>query len=313
MLNYMKAVVITKYGSPEVLQIKDIAKPQPKANEVLIKVHATTAHAGDSRVRRSSPWIVVRLLFGFFKPKKNLVPGIEVSGTIEEVGANVTKYKKGDEVFGLTGFLMGGYAEYCCICENVKDGTQERKGFIKKRPNNLTLAESAAVASGALTALKNIQKGKVTKGTNILINGASGSLGTYAIQLAKYYGAEVTAVCSKRNIELVKAIGADYVIDYTKEDFTKTDKKYDVVYDAVMKSTRFKCKKILKPKGIYVNNYWLSSIKAADIEIIQKLIEQNELKPIIDRTYEMNDVIEAHKYLDTERKRGNIIIQIEKN
>lgn len=308
----MKAVVITKYGPPEVLEIRDIEKPQPKANEVLIKVHATTAHAGDSRVRRSSPWIVVRLLFGFFKPKKNLVPGVELSGTIESVGADVTLFKKGDEVYGLTGLRLGSYAEYCCIPEKVKDGKQETRGIIKKTPSNLTLAECAVVPSAALTALKNLQKGKVKNGTSILINGASGSLGTYAIQLAKYYGAEVTAVCSGKNTALVKSLGADYTIDYTKEDFTKTDKKYDVIYDAVMKSTRFKCKKALKSKGIYLNNYWLSSIKAADMEIIHDLIAKNELKPIIDRTYNMEDVVEAHTYLDTERKRGNVIIQIEK-
>jgi len=308
----MKAVVITKYGPPEVLQIKDIAKPQPKANEVLIKVHATTAHAGDSRIRRSSPWIVVRLLFGFFKPKKNLVPGIEFSGTVTAIGADVTLFKKGDKVFGLTGLRLGAYAEYCCVRGKVKDGKQETKGIIKKIPNNLTLAQSAVVASGALTALKNLQKGKVTKGTSILINGGSGSLGTYAIQMAKYYGAEVTAVCSGKNVESLRTLGADHVIDYTKEDFTKTGKKYDVVYDAVMKSSRFKCKKILKPKGKYLNNYWLSSIKAADMETIHNLIEQNILRPVIDRTYEMDAVVEAHKYLDTERKRGNVIIQIEK-
>ncbi|EDP94602.1 NAD(P)-dependent alcohol dehydrogenase [Kordia algicida OT-1] len=308
----MKAVIITKYGPPEVLEIRDIEKPQPKANEVLIKVHTTTAHAGDSRVRRSSPWIVVRLLFGFFKPKKNLIPGVELSGTIESVGPNATLFKKGDEVYGLTGLRLGSYAEYCCIPEKVKDGKQETRGIIKKTPSNLTLAECAVVPSAALTALKNLQKGKVTKGTSILINGASGSLGTYAIQLAKYYGAAVTAVCSGKNAELVKSIGADYVIDYTKEDFIKAGKKYDVVYDAVMKSTRFKCKKILKPKGIYLNNYWLPNIKEADMEIIHELIEKNELKPIIDRTYDMEDVVEAHKYLDTERKKGNVIIQIEK-
>lgn len=308
----MKAVVITEYGPPEVLQIKNIEKPTPKADEVLIKVHATTAHAGDSRIRRSSPFIVVRLLFGFFKPKKNLIPGIELSGVIEEVGSKVTHFKKGDEVFGLTGLRLGAYAEYCCIREKVKDGTQERKGIIKKIPNNLTLDESSVVASGALTALKNLQKGKVQKGTSILINGGSGSLGTYAIQLAKYYGAEVTAVCSGKNEALVRSIGADHVIDYTQEDFTQTGKKYDVVYDAVMKSTRFKCKKILKPKGIYLNNYWLSSIKQSDMETIHALIEKNELKPIIDRTYTIDNVVEAHKYLDTERKKGNVIIQIHK-
>lgn len=307
----MKAVVVTQYGPPEVLQIKEVEKPQPKDNEVLIKIHATTAHAGDSRVRRSDPLLVVRLLYGLFKPRKNLIPGIEISGIIEAVGKEVTLFQPKDAVFGLTGLKLGGYAEYCCVPEKVKDGAQERKGYVAKIPANLSISEAAVLPSAALTALKNLQRGKIKKGDEVLINGASGSLGTYAIQLAKHFGAIVTAVCSEKNFELVQSLGADKVIDYTQEEFTNRPEKYDIVYDAVMKSTRGKCGKILKKNGTFQNNYWLSSIKEADILMMMNLIENNTLKPIIDRTYPLSDIVEAHTYLDTERKRGNIIITIE--
>ena len=307
----MKAVIVTKYGSPEVLQIKELEKPTPKENEVLIKIHATTAHAGDSRVRRSDPFLVVRILYGLFKPRKNLIPGIEISGVVEAVGEKVTLFKPKDIVHGLTGLGLKGYAEYCCLPEKVKDGAQERKGYITIVPKNLSLPEAAVIPSAALTALKNLQKGKIKAGDEILINGASGSLGTYAIQLAKHYGAIVTAVCSGKNFELVKSLGADIVIDYTQEDFLQTDKKYDLVYDAVMKSTRKKCNKILKKGGTFLNNYWLSSIKAADISLLHELIEDNKVKPIIDRTYPLSDVVNAHRYLDTERKVGNVINMVE--
>ena len=230
---------------------------------------------------------------------------------MEAVGKEVTLFKPNDIVFGLTGLKLGGYAEYCCLAEKVKDGAQERKGYITKVPENVPISEAAVFPSAALTALKNLQKGKIKEGDEVLINGASGSLGTYAIQLAKHYGAIVTAVCSEKNFELVKSLGADKVIDYTKEEFTDSAKKYDIVYDAVMKSTRGKCGKILKKNGTFLNNYWLSSIKEADISIMMNLIENNTLKPIIDRTYPLSEIVEAHTYLDTERKRGNIIITID--
>ncbi|QHI36105.1 Alcohol dehydrogenase [Kordia antarctica] len=307
----MKAVVVTKYGPPEVLQMKEVEKPTPKDNEVLIKICATTAHFGDTRIRRSVPFLVIRLIFGFFKPKKNLILGVEVSGVIEAIGKNVTLFKEGDKVFGLTGYRLGAYAEYCCLPEKVKDGTQENKGVIIKLPSNLSLKEAPAVPSGALTVIKNLQKAKIKNGHEILINGASGSLGTYAIQLAKHYGATVTAVCSEKNFELVKSLGADKVLDYTKEEFTNRPERYDIVYDAVMKSTRGKCKKILKKNGTFLNNYWLSSIKEADVSIMIGFIENNTIKPIIDRTYPLSEIVEAHRYVDTERKRGNVIITIQ--
>jgi NADPH:quinone reductase-like Zn-dependent oxidoreductase len=306
----MKAVVCTKYGPPEVLQIKEIVKPVPKDNEVLVKIYATTAHFGDTRIRRAIPFYVVRLLFGFFKPKKNLVLGIEISGVIESIGKNVKLFKPGDQVFGLTGFGLGGYAEYCCLPEKVKDGTQETKGVLIKIPESLSHKEAAAIPSGSLTALKNLQKGNIEKNKKVLINGGSGSLGTYAIQIAKHFGAEVTAVCSGKNFQLVKSLGADEVIDYTKEDFLRKGDKYDIVYDAVMKSSRIKCRKILNKNGTYLNNYWVSNIKEEDILFITNLVESGKLQPVIDRVYPLEEVVDAHKYVDTERKKGNVVIKV---
>jgi len=305
----MKAVIFTKYGPPEVLQIKELEKPTPKENEVLIKVFATTAHIGDTRIRRADPFLV-RLMFGLFKPRKNFIPGMEISGEIESIGKHVRSFKKGDSVFGLTGFNGGGYAEYRCLPETVKEGTQERKGQVVIKPENLTFEEAAAVPAGALTALKNMQKANIKKGHKILINGASGSLGTYAIQLAKVYGAEVTAVCSSQNFDLVKALGADIVIDYKREDFTKRDEKYDIVYDAVMKTKYGRCKDILNNNGVFLNNNRLSKIGHNDMYILKEMIEKNLLKPVIDRTYSINEVVEAHKYVDKGHKKGNVVIKV---
>ncbi|MFO8021319.1 MAG: NAD(P)-dependent alcohol dehydrogenase [Perlabentimonas sp.] len=305
----MKAIVCTKYGPPKVLQIREVEKPIPKDNEVLIKVFATTAHIGDARIRRANPFLV-RLVFGLLRPKKNLMLGLEISGVIEVVGKNVKSFKKGDEVFAFNGFGLGGYAQYRCLPEKAKNGTLERKGLVAIKPQNLTHEEAAAIPAGALTALKNLQKANVRKGQSLLINGASGSLGTYAIQLAKYYGALVTAVCSEKNFDLVKLLGADYVIDYTKEDFTKMQNKYDIVYDAVMKSKASKCKNILKCNGVFLNNSHLPKIEAEDLLFLKDLIEKNRLKPAIDRTYTLCQIVEAHRYVDTGRKRGNVIIKI---
>lgn len=305
----MKAIICTQYGPPEVLQIKEIDKPKPKKNEVLIKIYASTAHIGDTRIRRVDPFLV-RLIFGLFKPKKNLILGLEVSGLIEEAGENVKSFKVGDKIFALTGFGLGGYAEYICLPETVKEGTQQRKGFVALMPENLTFEEAATVPAGGLTALKNLQKSKIGQGQKILINGASGSLGTYAIQLAKYYGADVTAVCSAENFDLVKSIGANKVIDYTKEDFTKNHEKYDIVYDAVMKSKASKCRKILKSNGVFLNNSGLPKMKRDDLSFLKTLIEANKLKPVMDRTYAMDEVVEAHRYVDTGHKKGNVALRI---
>lgn len=305
----MKAVICSKYGPPEVLLIKEVEKPKPKDNEVLIKVFATTAHIGDTRIRRADPFLV-RLVFGLFKPKKNLILGLEVSGKIESVGKNVNSFKKDDKVFALTGFGLGGYAEYLCLPEKGKKGSLEKKGVVALKPKNLSFEEAAVVPAGGLTALKNLRKAIIRKDTKMLINGASGSLGTFAIQLAKYYGAEVTAVCSAKNFELVKSLGADKVLDYTKEDFTKKDDRYDIIYDAVMKSKYSLCRKILAKNGVFLNNHRLPKIEEQDLLFLKDLIEKNKLRPVLDRTYSIDEIIEAHRYVDKGHKKGNVAIMV---
>jgi NADPH:quinone reductase-like Zn-dependent oxidoreductase len=304
----MKAVVLEKYGPPEVLKFKDVEKPNPKDNEVLIKIRATTAHVGDGRVRRADPFLV-RLMFGLLRPKKSIL-GMELSGEIVSIGKNVTQFKNGDKVFALTGFGFGAYAEYRCLPEKPEEGKAEKEGLVVIKPVNLSYVEAAAVPAGGLTVLKNFQKADVKRGQKILINGASGSLGTYALQLANYYGLDITGVCSKANFELVKSLGADKVIDYTKEDFTKSGETYDVVYDAVMKTSRSRCKELLKETGIFLNNNGNAKIETDDLIFLKELIESGKLKPVIDRTYTLEQIIEAHRYVDKGHKKGNVVITV---
>lgn len=305
----MKAVICKKYGNPELLKMVEIAKPTPKDDEVLVKIFATTVHIGDTRIRKAEPFLV-RLIFGLFKPKKNLILGMEISGEIEAIGKNVKSLKVGDKVFAYTSLKFGGYAEYICLPEKSKSFT--KNGLLALKPENLSFEEAAAVPGGGLTALKNLQKANICKGQKILINGASGSLGTFAIQLAKYWGAEVTGVCSEKNFELVKSIGADKVIDYTKEDFTKSNEKYDIVYDAVMKSTKTKCKNILKENGVFLNNSQLPKTEEKDLLSLKILIENGKIKPVIDRIYTIEQIVEAHEYVDKGHKKGNVAITIVK-
>jgi NADPH:quinone reductase-like Zn-dependent oxidoreductase len=305
----MKVIVYEKYGPPEVLHLKEIEKPMAKDNEVLIKNYATTVHVGDTRMRGFrvplTYWIPMRLFLGIRKPKRTIL-GMEVSGVIESVGKDVKEFKKGDEVFALTGYNGGGYAEYSCV--TAIDG-DEKKGMVVHKPSNIKFEEAAAVPAGALTAWIHMQKVNIQNGKKILIYGASGSVGTYAVQIAKYYGGEVTGVCSTSNLELVKSIGADKVIDYTQQDFTKSGEVYDVVFDAVFKISRSRCKDILKKNGIFDSSHSkISEPKTKDLIFIKELIEKNNLRPVIDRTYPMEQIVEAHRYVDKGHKKGNVVI-----
>ncbi len=320
----MKASVNTVFGEPDVLQIKEIEKPVPKENEVLIKIHASTVNRTDCGFRKPE-YLIVHLFAGFFKPRKKVL-GSELAGEIEAVGKNVTSFKPGDQVFGLSTFNFGTHAQYICMDEEKS---------ITLKPTNATYNEAAAICDGAFLAYANLKKIDFKKEHEILVNGASGSIGTATVQLAKHFGAKITAVCNTKNIELVRSLGADTVIDYTKEDFTLINKKFDFVLDVVGKSSFFKCKKILKPKGIYISSelgYLSQNIYLAlftplffgkkvlfpipkdtkeDILFFKKLFEEGEYKAIIDRTYTLDQIVEATKYVETKEKTGNVVITIQ--
>jgi NADPH:quinone reductase-like Zn-dependent oxidoreductase len=327
-MELMKAIVHTKYGPPEELKLMEVEKPVPKDKEVLIKIHATTVTTTDCNVRNltfvpKSFVFLARMMFGFKTPKIKIL-GIDLAGEVETVGNDVKLFKKGDHVFGSPGTKFGGHAEYCCVAES---------GALAVKPAGMSWEEAAAFSLAGNTALFYIRDlGKIKAGQKILIHGASGAIGSYAVQLAKYYGAEVTGVCSGTNAALVKLLGADRVIDYTKEDFTKGDERYDFVFNVVGKTTFEQCKGILKPKGIFLDNMlelmdfpkmmWtsmtggkkikggVSKERAENLYFFAELFESGKLKPVIDKTFPLEQTAEAFRYVEEGHKKGNVVITI---
>jgi len=307
----MKAVICTKYGPSEVLQITEVEKPSPKAKELLIKIHYTTVHVGDAKLRRLDPGMgkikdiifkpLMRIAIGFTGPRRKIL-GIEFSGVIEEVGKDVSKFSVGDKVFGTTDLKMGTYAEYCCVYE---------KSIVYPLPKDFSHKESVAIINGATTALYCLRKANISSGKNVLIYGASGSVGSYAVQIAKYFDCTVTGVCSEGNFDMVKDLGADSLIDYRTEEFTENGESYDIIFDAVGKIDSSKRKKSLSTEGKYISVFSSSlNPKKEDIDLILKMCEEGKLKAAIDKTYPLDKIVEAHRYVDTGRKKGNVLISV---
>jgi NADPH:quinone reductase-like Zn-dependent oxidoreductase len=320
----MKAIVYTQYGPPDVLQLKELEKPTPADNQVLVKVHATTVTAMDWRrrgLKSPSPifWLPMRMMLGLTKPKQTRL-GHELAGEVEAVGKDVKRFKKGDQVFGQA---FGAYAEYVCA----------REGALALKPSNMTYEEAAGVSYGAYTALYFLRElANVQGGQRVLINGASGGVGTFAVQIAKYLGAKVTGVCSTANLELVKSLRADQVIDYTKEDFAQRGETYDVIFDTVGKSSFSRCKRLLKPDGRYllavfglpqiIQMLWTSKVgrkkvicaiakgSTNDLILFKELIEVGKMRTVIDRRYSLEETAEAHRYAEKGHTRGKVIITV---
>jgi len=305
-LMIMKAAVYEKYGPPEVLKIVDIPKPTPGDNDVLVKVIATTLHRGDTRMRSlsipGSPFekVMGRLFIGVTSPKRKVL-GMELAGIVESAGRNVTEFSEGDEVFASLGLNFGAHAEYVCL---------PRDGVVALKPSNMTFEEAAPVPASGCAALVYLRDtGKIKAGDRVLINGASGALGTYGVQIAKYFGAEVTGVCSTPNLEMVGSLGADHVVNYTKEDFTKSDSQYDLIFDAVSLSSKSMCKKILAPNGRYIRTTGPNP-KREDLLFLRDMIVAGKLITVIDRRYSLDEIVEAHRYVEKGHKKGNVVINV---
>ena len=319
----MKAIAWTKYGAPEVLKLKEFEKPSPKNKEVLIKIHASSVTVGDCRLRAFKMpmgfWLPTRLVFGLIKPR-NPILGMDISGEIESVGKDVKLFKEGDKVYGTTGMRLGANAEYTCLPEN---------SALVKKPNNMSYEQAVATVFGGLTAIHFLRdKANIQRGQKVLINGASGAVGTASIQLAKYFGTEVTGICSTSNIELVTSLGAKKVIDYTKEDFTKNKESYDVILDTVGNLSLPQCEKSLKKQGklILINTGLLTNLLSVikknlicgvageskeGLNFLKERVEAGDFKAVVDRTYPLEQTAEAHRYVDTGHKKGNVVISVE--
>jgi NADPH:quinone reductase-like Zn-dependent oxidoreductase len=329
----MKAIVWTKYGSPDSLQLREVEKPTPKDNEVLIKIHAATAATPDTEFRRLKlPLLFViplRLYIGFIKPTRITILGTEFAGEIESIGKDVTGYMPGDQVFGYTGLTMGTYAEYICLAQKPSG----LAGVIGNKPVNISYEEAAAVPFGGLEALHSLRIANIQRGQKVLIVGAGGSIGTYSVQFAKLYGAEVTGVDHTEKLDMLRSIGADHVIDYTQEDFTKSGKTYDVIMDTIGKSPFAGSLRSLNKNGTYLNANpglldrirwgwaskrsnkkvipWTAGYSTDNLLALKELIEAGKIKPIIDRRYPLEQTADAHRYVDEGHKKGNVVITVE--
>jgi NADPH:quinone reductase-like Zn-dependent oxidoreductase len=316
----MRAIVHDRYGPPDVLRLEDVERPVPEDDEVLVKIHATTVNRTDCHRRAAQPFLW-RFMAGLLRPKRRILGG-ELAGEVEAVGAAVSDFAVGDHVFGTSGPKLGAHAEFICRRES---------GLIAHKPADLTFEEAAAVPDGALSALECLKGARVREGHKILVYGASGSIGTAGVQLAKYFGADVTAVCNTKNLELVKSLGADRVIDYTQDDFTKNSETYDVIFDAVGKHSFRRCRDSLRQGGVYIatdglRNFglalWTSRIgdkkvlmalprwTKSDVLFIKEVIEAGRYRPVIDRTYPLEDVVEATRYVETQQKTGNVVLTV---
>jgi NADPH:quinone reductase-like Zn-dependent oxidoreductase len=307
----MKAIICTKYGPPEVLELREVKKPKPKGNQVLVKIYATAVHSGDCRMRSLNLvgvplWqrILAQLVLGITKPRKPIL-GLWLSGEIEIIGKNVKRFQVGDKVYARTPDMQfGAYAQYICLPD---------KGFIVKKPSNVSYEEAVAIPFGGLTALYFLRKGKIQNGQKVLIYGASGAVGTSAVQIAKYFGADVTGVCSTSNLELVKSLGAKTVIDYSKDDFTEANVLYDIIFDAVGKIYYSNSKKALRQNGKYFSILTSGHAKKGKeaFNFLNKLVEAGDIKPVIDRRWPLDQMVEAHRYVEKGHKKGNVVITVE--
>ena len=316
----MRAAVYSSYGPPQVVRIADVDKPAPKDNEVLIRVRATTVCAADWRLRSATPF-VTRFIIGLLRPRKPMIGGMELAGVVESVGKSVTRFRAGDEVFG-GARSFGGHAEYVCLPE----------ASVSLKPVNMTFEEAAAVVFGGFSALSFLRRAKIQAGQNVLIYGASGSVGVFAVQLAKHFGARVTGVCSTANLDLVKSLGADHVIDYTREDFSQSDQRYDIVFDTVGKSGTSRSLKVLKRGGVFVQIApmsasdtfatlwaWITGVRvvggigsgsADDLRFLKQLIEDGKLRTVIDRRYPLDEIVAAHRHAEAGHKKGHVVIVV---